>query len=61
MKIIGLKGVQDLLGCSRKDALILLNKKTCPLLNKGKRIKGEHYKVFDEELIEWIKRGEYKK
>jgi len=54
MKLIGVKGVQDLLECSRKDAIKILTTKGCPIL---KRARNESYKVFDEELIEWIKEG----
>lgn len=54
MKLIGIKGVQELLGVSRNRALQILNTKDCPILP---RHKNESYKVFDEELIRWIKEG----
>lgn len=54
MKLIGLNGVRQLLGCSKEEAVYILNQKGCPTLP---REKGQRYRIFDEDLIGWLNRS----
>jgi len=54
MKLLGFKEVQETLGTSREQTIYILSQKGCPTLPRSK---GQPYKVFDEDLIGWLKRS----
>lgn len=54
MPIWGVKECQDYLGASRAETIRILNLKACPTMP---RRRGQNYRIFDEDLKQFIKYG----